>query len=736
MADDNTKKFSDTIDKLANTATKLDKAAMILARSTKSKGSASAEEKREGNQMAKENNAYLSTIAAAMGSIPDAGSESSGDKKSGGIFASIAKAVGGIGSGIGRLVSGFMTGMAAGVASIGPFILVMGGLGTGIAAFMAPLVLGMALYTKAFPTIIAGMKGFEVLDGKKLEEVGIGMGAMGLGLGAQGFGGAMGAVGNLIGAAADGIGKLFGVEASEDTLFKKMEKFGAVKLDAKNIKSNAEAMVAYGGAMALGAGGTTLAAVGTLASGAIGGLGKLIGGVPPLEAMQKFGLAVVNKEGVINNAEAMMEYLKAMALGAAAMGMKAVAALANTVSSVLDGVSKAVGGKGVLDAQISGMQKISKAQGISKDKILIFAGAALAFSGAMAAGAVGSVGKAIASAGNTVSEIMDGVTKALGGEGVLDAQISGMQKLSAATGIDVVKIKANAGAMVAFAGAMAAGAGGSGGKALGSVFNMLGGAFDGLTKMFGGKVKSPLDDLKMFAKTTVTDAEVVSIKSNGEGIKAYVSAMSGLTGLKIPTTFGDMIGNLMTGIGSIFTKDRDPMTDLETFAKKDIDPVKVKKNVQALQEFAKLGSLGTTRMSISRFTGDLMKSIPALEVAIMGGTVGKGWFSSGSKLKGLASPEIKFTEASKNVATLRASLGMETTMPGAPPAVEAASDGASTGDSLWNEKLTKSIDALTVAMLGAASGGGGMVNTSNTTINKKTQVQVTSPGGPRLSRGG
>ena len=65
----------------------------------------------------------------------------------------------------------------------------------------------------------------------------------------------------------------------------------------------------------------------------------------------------------------MVQYAKVNAIGAGAETVKAVAGLGNAISSLGDGISKLIGGKGTLDAQIEGMQKLSAAKGIYTERI-------------------------------------------------------------------------------------------------------------------------------------------------------------------------------------------------------------------------------------------------------------------------------------------------------------------------------------------------------------------------------
>ena len=83
-----------------------------------------------------------------------------------------------------------------------------------------------------------------------------------------------------------------------------------------------------------------------------------------------------------------------------------------------------------------------------------------------------------------------------------------------------------------------------------------------------------------------------------------------------------------------------------------------------------------------------MNSIPALELAIQGGTVGEGFFSSGTEIKGLASPDIDYEAAVARINSLREALGgasasvssdVQSTQPVAQTAVPADTGASITG---------------------------------------------------------
>ena len=64
-------------------------------------------------------------------------------------------------------------------------------------------------------------------------------------------------------------------------------------------------------------------------------------------------------------------------------------------------------------------------------------------------------------------------------------------------------------------------------------------------------------------------------------------------------------------------------------------------------------------MGLQELAEDMLQAIPAIETAVNGGTVGEGWISSGTQIKGLASPDIKFDEAVENIKKIRVLIGAD-----------------------------------------------------------------------------
>jgi hypothetical protein len=143
---------------------------------------------------------------------------------------------------------------------------------------------------------------------------------------------------------------------------------------------------------------------------------------------------------------------------------------------------------------------------------------------------------------------------------------------------------------------------------------------------------------------------------------------------------------------------------------------KIAKNANELEKGAaaigsiseNLGKVGNLKvkggdLGIKDFAEDLLESIPNIEVAISGGEVSTGWLS-GTTIKGLGSKDIPWNQAGKNLRIIHEALNMPK-----------GDHGTSSGDILWQEKLTKSIDGLTTALMASAGG--------NVAVNAPTNVK-------------
>jgi len=620
--------FKDVVEEIKKTNQAIDN----LTQATDPKGAGATEDKRDAEQWKTNQLNYLKTIADAVGGGGGGGGGAgpSEDKKSGGMLTGIAGALGRMGSSVGKGIGGFVKGIGGAAGGAAQFAFVMTAVGAGIAGFITALGVGAALTAKMMPTIAEGLKSFDGINGANLGKVGKGMGHLGVGLASMGTGGAIAGIGGLIGNIADGIGGLFGAESGQEQLMDKLKKFSEVKLNVKNIKDNSEAMVAYGIAMTAGSAGTMMGSLSTLADGAIGGLGRLLGGVPVVTQLINFSKVDIDGVKVKKNADAMVSYAAAMTAGAGATAMSSVAGVFTMITSFTDGVSNLLGGKGVLDTQLESLKKMSAASdSIDGTKIKSVAGAMVWYAAAMTAGAGAEAVKSVGGVGNLVTSFTDGVSKLLGGEGVLDTQLKSLKKISAAEGIDGAKIKLVAEAMVTYAGAMTAGTGATAMTSVGSVLNMVTGFTDGVSKLLGGE--GVLDtQLKGMQKMTAADGiDGVKIKVVAAALVDYAEAMA--TGAKgeagkAGASIGNFVGTAVDGLTSFITGGDKKVSTLDTMltslktisAADGINGPKIKIVATALVDYAAAmasgakGEAGKAGASIGTFVGSAVDGLTSL----------------------------------------------------------------------------------------------------------------------------
>ena len=653
MADD----FKDVVEEIKKTNKAVDK----LAKATDPKGAAAAEDKRDEANAAARSESYLKTIADAVGGGGGGGGAGPPeDKKSGGMLTGIAGALGSMGGSVGKGIGGFVKGIGAGASGAVQFAVVMTAVGAGIAGFITALGAGAWAVAKMMPTIAEGLKSFDGINGANLGKVGKGMGHLGVGLASMGTGGAIAGIGGLIGNIADGIGGLFGAKSGQEQLMDKLKKFSAVKLNVKNIKDNSEAMVAYGIAMTAGSAGSMLGSLATLADGAIGGLGKLFGGVPVLTQLIEFSKADVDGVKVKKNADAMVAYAGAMTAGAGASAMKSVAGVFTMITSFTDGISNLLGGKGGLDTQLEDMKKLSAAaDSIDETKIKSVAGAMVAYAGAMTAGVGATAMKSVAGVFTMVTSFTDGVSKLLGGKGVLDTQLESLQKMSAAGGIDGAKIKLVAAALVDYAEAMATGAKGEAGKAGASIGVFVGSAVDGLTSFItgGDKKVSTLDTMLTSLQTmsAATGIDGAKIKLVAEAMVAYGEAMAAGAkgeGGKAVGAIAGFASGVVSGLSSFFgIKKADPLVDLKKFASTIItkeEVVQIKLNATGITAYAEaMSAMG--KITVGKSFSDTLSNVFSGIGSLFSGS---GEKSPMTALQNFASANIDGEKIKKDISTL------------------------------------------------------------------------------------
>ena len=143
------------------------------------------------------------------------------------------------------------------------------------------------------------------------------------------------------------------------------------------------------------------------------------------------------------------------------------------------------------------------------------------------------------------------------------------------------------------------------------------------------------------------------------------------------------LAGVATAIFDFFSGDKNPITQAMEIAE---NADELTKGANALGSIAdnlnKFGAINFDgkNFGITEFTEDLLKSVPAIEKAIMGGKI--NWGPWNTKLKGLASNEIDYTKAAENIDMLRTALKVDSVAGG-------ASSGASSAvSSIVNNYIT------------------------------------------------
>ena len=209
-----------------------------------------------------------------------------------GLGKSISNIGKGIGKGLGGMIAGFFSAFSvATVKGAAMFAATIAAASLGLGA--AALILG-----KSLPILADGLRSFEGIDGMNLIKIGGAMAALGAGLAAFGAGAVAGAVGGTISSLLD-------LLPGKSPLEKLRDFSDADVGDIEKIKSNADALVTFGSAMAAFGGGEAAASVGNVVGNVIGFVTDLFGSDNPLDKVKKFGEADINADGVTKNATAL-----------------------------------------------------------------------------------------------------------------------------------------------------------------------------------------------------------------------------------------------------------------------------------------------------------------------------------------------------------------------------------------------------------------------------------------------
>jgi hypothetical protein len=231
--------------------------------------------------------------------------------------AGFGAAIGNISKGIGTGIGAVLEGLAKGLAAFAnPAIIVGAGvLGASITLIGAGIAGAAWILGKALPTFAEGMKAFADIDGANLIRVGAGIAAVGVALAAMGTGSLIGAVGGVL---TNLIEALPGKSLLDRLkVFQSMDlDSGKVKANAEAVVAYSQAMSALGSGGAIGAiGGLVTAAAEGLTS-FFGGSTTV-----PWDKVQAFQNIDLNAAKIRSNAEAVTAFGQAMsALPASSSG--------------------------------------------------------------------------------------------------------------------------------------------------------------------------------------------------------------------------------------------------------------------------------------------------------------------------------------------------------------------------------------------------------------------------------
>jgi hypothetical protein len=212
---------------------------------------------------------------------------------------------------------------------------------------------------------------------------------------------------------------------------------------------------------------------------------------------------------------------------------------------------------------------------------------------------------------------------------------------------------------------------------------------------------------------------------NQEKANEFSSIMGTIAAGLVKFSAGKFIGTLAGAASSVlnFLGGTGPIQEIRNIAK---EADNIEKGANAIGKIAynldKIGSLkfDGSNINIKDFSKDLLDSVPAIEAAIMGGKIKGGIFSSDIKYKGLASTEIKWSDAAKNIKTIQAALKVD-------PAkvVDSTTEDIAGATNSMFETLKRSIDDLT-AQIALIPVGGNIVNAPTNVRNEGDVVASAS----------
>jgi len=302
--------------------------------------------------------------------------------------------------------------------------------------------------------------------------------------------------------------------------------------------------------------------------------------------------------------------------------------------------------------------------------------------------ALGLIAFAIGSSANSIATALGQFSGA--GAKFADEVVYNVKKLMEITALSFGNVAKFTGFMTAVAAGLVAFAVGKGANVMGDVISKF-------TGNFADNIVKDVNTLMAM----INDPNVNQEKAN-----EFSSIMGTIAAGLVKFSAGEFIGTLASaaaGVLSFLTGSKSPIQEIKNIAK---EADNIEKGANAIGKIAdnldKIGGLkfDGSNINIKDFSADLLDSVPAIEAAIMGGKIRGGFFSSDIKYKGLASAEIKWNDAARNIKTIQAALKLNT-----PEISSTASVDVSEATTGIFESLKNSIDDLSVAIASMPSGG-------------------------------
>jgi len=171
---------------------------------------------------------------------------------------------------------------------------------------------------------------------------------------------------------------------------------------------------------------------------------------------------------------------------------------------------------------------------------------------------------------------------------------------------------------------------------------------------FADRIKREVTTLLSIPSLT-SEGEVETFKTTMETLGDALSSFGG-------SNFVGALANAGAAVLGFFSGSESPFEQIRIIANNADELEKGAAALVSLESsLDKIGQLSFdgSDLGLEDFAEDLAKSVPVIEKAIMGGTIEKFGLYNDIDFKGLASPDINYDDAIRNITALRGALGFE-----------------------------------------------------------------------------